>query len=29
MREMHYDEDNVEEWEWKWKERDVEWIREA
>ena len=29
MREMHSDEDNVDEWEWKWKERDVEWIREA
>jgi len=23
MREMHSDEDNVEEWEWEWKERDM------
>ena len=23
MREMHSDEDNVDEWEWKWKEREM------
>ena len=24
MREMHSDEDNVDEWEWKWKEREMQ-----
>ena len=24
MREMHCDEDNVDEWEWKWKEREMQ-----